>query len=426
MFHPETKTYHSEVNFKNHLSRRKFLSLLSLGVSSGILSCNLPDKTTTPTPIKKPEPTLVPQPSITPPFKEIPTIRPTATLVPGPDFSNSTAKAIFLNWGKIKDDFTWIAKPDGTDSKQIVTNDVHIAEAYTYGALWSPAYDKFLLGNYIFNSNAQLEQTISEFLSRSGKYKVPLMDRHWFPSGNSLIYTSSFGNRSEDGLYEYNLINQSHKQVLKSEYLTVDNSSVISPDGQKLVFTHHEYGGNGYVTVTELSPTKYPYPGLNIAARKYHPDLHVLDNVVNKRHDWATTPYWTPDSRKLVYLLRNDLHITDTKTGNIINVPFNSPFEKSISISPKGDRFAVGNNDHRIVIFDLDGKVDKEIDIGPNNQILSNENISNVLWLSEQNSLALIHGGEIKHINLITNQVTILPNRFPTPFGPLSFTPFNI
>lgn len=96
----------------------------------------------------------------------------------------------------------------------------------------------------------------------------------WTPSGHQILYGCY-----NDGLWRYDLADESLTRFYTSRFNTYDHNPVLSPDQTRIVFTHHEYGK--LYTIVAIDPDGGNALSLatGTSAQDAQLDLDWLDNT---------------------------------------------------------------------------------------------------------------------------------------------------
>jgi len=225
----------------------------------------------------------------------------------------------------------WLINSDGSGKIHLTSSaDGPWAGVSSSLPAWSPRGDKlavrmdgYRLGDHhwlVFSRAGNVLEKIAETQSPTGVWSPKEMS--WSPDNTSLIY-----GLYDDGIYELNLVTQATRQILTTTGFTYDHSPVWSPDGKKIVFVHHEFGGRFYVSLIDFDETEIPYRGEDRNNRRFNPKLALL---VAGRCPWHDQPFrfqWTPDSRKVVFSSGSEtdpwvgtIYVVNVVTGEVVKI----------------------------------------------------------------------------------------------------------
>ncbi|KKR81184.1 MAG: hypothetical protein UU73_C0003G0248 [Candidatus Daviesbacteria bacterium GW2011_GWA1_41_61] len=427
------------------MDRRKFLYTLGvLGLSTVIGSC-------TSQPDKLPEgtaPTLQPRLTPTPGTALIstPETIPIVEREKGPAgkllvFTNPEThyghEYLEQNLEKVEEAAVVLTNSDGSEPRRITNSNLISLPA------WSPSGDKFALQRYVRgpqfdSSDLWILDKLGNRLQRTGLVPSPAK-LSWSPDGKLIIFSSRFYNSRlqrvfgwppeqrtswVDGIYLYDLQKDLTTRIIPSD-AGFDHDPAISPDGSKIVFINHKYGGQFSILLAPLQPLtldeKYPLSSKG----KTHELANGLDSLLNASIRFQ----WTPDGKKIVYMLeQGSLKGSKNKVyvANVTKLPSPKPLEITIDCPSyvKNDPFPasgkpgstpITENFHildsmdlstdgkKIVVScpgslfftDIDGKERKTIKLP---KALSGP-LDNIRWLSGNNRLAFVHEDQYYYIN---------------------------
>ncbi|MBI2031855.1 MAG: PD40 domain-containing protein [Candidatus Levybacteria bacterium] len=267
----------------------------------------------------------------------------------------------------------WLINPNGSEK-------ILISERSSINApvLWSPKGDMFaalIEGDSYFDfQNDQwnvfdLKGNVIATLGKGFATLIPEEDVSWSPTDNSLIYSQKFG-----GIFEYNINTQHTREFITTTGRTLDNSPAISPDGSKLIYVHHEFGSNYYVTLAKLDPNKLPHKGNEHNLGVINPELKVLSSG-EFSGDVPFRFLWTRDGQKVIWAqetISNDnfdqaIYIADVNRELVTRIDLNwctswpSKIGDNIDLSKDGQTILFTCNDS-LYATDLNGDITTILD----------------------------------------------------------------
>lgn len=425
----------------SEITRKRFLQILFMGAGGLFLgACATgPDNThvspvpkqTTPTPARS--------------FIQVPETIPTVQTGKGPAgklllFTNSETLYgngyLEQNLEQVGESRVILLNSDGSEPKGILDSNLISLPA------WSPSGDKFAFQRYI--KGPQFDSSDLWIFDKDGNRSqrtglVPSPAKlSWSPDGKFITFSSRFYNSRAhrvfgwppeqrtswvDGIYLYDLQKNLTTRIIPSD-AGFDHDPTISPDGSKIVFINHKYGGQFSILLAPLQQLtldeKYP---LSSKGKTFE-----LANGLNSLSNANVRFQWTPDGKKIVYMLeqgslkgsqnrvyvadvtklpspkpleitidcpsyaKNDLFPASNKPGS---TPITENFHilDSMDLAADGKKIAVGCPGS-LLLTDIEGKERKTIKLP---KVLSGP-LNNIRWLSGDR-LAFVHEDQYYYIN---------------------------
>ncbi len=205
----------------------------------------------------------------------------------------------------------WIANSDGSGLKRLFDG-IHD----TYNKVRFSPDGKFITFKGTDDKHRIMDlegDVLHEFGggSRSGR------DLTWTPDGNSLL----FGVYTH-GIYRYNLGNSTLEKIHDTKGFTYDHNPMMSPNLEKIVFTHHEYGSHYYIYTMDAD-------GKN---------EELITNGTGTKHDEQLSLDWL-DNKNIIFKIAGKGKLyhfnTETKEGKEIDLAGDirlSPDKKTLAV----------------------------------------------------------------------------------------------
>jgi Tol biopolymer transport system component len=266
----------------------------------------------------------------------------------------------------------WIVNPNGS-GKTAVTS----GTGNNYGfdpPVWSPSGNELAI--YVYDSGEDYQwwafdltgkklAKIGETDNQTGGEAGSPEGVAWSPDGTSVIY-----GRYDDGIYETNIKTGKTREILTTTDYTYDHNPAWSPDGKKLVFVHHEFGNDFYVSLINFDERKVPYTGEDRYENVFNPDFTLLASG-NSEHDQPFRFQWTPDSRKIAFCVGDPtdsvatIDVIDTVTGTTDKIQPEG-FDKfegcsRMTLSNDGQQLVFSDDIGNLFVVSVDGSNMREI-----------------------------------------------------------------
>lgn len=122
------------------------------------------------------------------------------------------------------------------------------------------------------------------------------------------------------GIDRKSLIDLSISQLVLTSDDTYDHSPVWTSDGSRLVFAHHEFGTQLYVTLVEpFDGVELPLTGENLAAHKENDALFVIESV-DSWHDQVISFYWSTNEGALIFAAKQTIYVVDMQSKDAVTI----------------------------------------------------------------------------------------------------------
>lgn len=126
--------------------------------------------------------------------------------------------------------------------------------------------------------------------------------------------------RIGEGIVRLTVATGERTLLLRTTDETNDHSPVWSADGTSLIFAHHEFGEQLFVTqIPSFDLGQLPYIGENRAATKLNPQLMLLQQTTS----WYDQPldfHWSTDGDTLIFAARQQIHLVNVATQQTITI----------------------------------------------------------------------------------------------------------
>ncbi len=136
----------------------------------------------------------------------------------------------------------WIANPDGTNIKKLIDG----KQIGIYPRIrFSPKGDLITFKGR--DDNHKIIDLDGNILHEFKGRLYSEQDFVWSPDGRFVIFAGYV-----DGIYRYDLQSRNSVMIVDTKCYCYDHNPAISPDLEKIVFTHHEYGSKYYIYSTDV------------------------------------------------------------------------------------------------------------------------------------------------------------------------------
>jgi len=122
------------------------------------------------------------------------------------------------------------------------------------------------------------------------------------------------------GIDRKSLADLSTSPLLVTSDETYDHSPAWSSSASRLIFAHHEFGTQLYVTLVDpFDGVELPLVGENLAANKESDELVVVASV-DSWHDQAISFYWSVDEESLIFAAKETIYVVDINSMDAVTI----------------------------------------------------------------------------------------------------------